>query len=53
MKKLKESKRRMMVDSLLANLEVILDVSTRAMLVLAIGFGVPFFGMHFYKWGFQ
>ena len=53
MKKLKESKRRMMVDNLLANLEVILDVSTRAMLVLAIGFGVPFFGMHFYKWGFQ
>ena len=53
MKKLKESKRRMMVDDLLANLEVILDVSTRAILVLVIGFGVPFFGKHFYKWGFQ
>lgn len=53
MKKLKESKRRMMVNNLLANLDVILDVSTRVMLVAVVAFGVPFFGIHFFKWGIQ
>ena len=53
MKKIKESKRRMMVNNLLANLDVILDVSTRVMLVAVVTFGVPFFGIHFFKWGTQ
>lgn len=53
MKKLKESKRRMMVANLLRNLDVILDVTTRVMLVAVLTFGIPFFGIHFIKWGIQ
>ena len=43
----------MMVNNLLVNLEPILDVTTRVMLVFVVALAVPFFGMHLYKWGFQ